>query len=52
VKEQNTILDPELVRQMFRFMRGGELESALQGIECLAKYAGILLRRRKRGRDR
>ncbi len=52
VKEQNTILDPELVRQMFRFMRGGELETALQGIECLAKYAGILLRRRKRGRDR
>ena len=51
VKEQNTVLEPELVRQMFRTMRPGELETALQGIEYIAKYAKILLRQRKRGRD-
>jgi len=48
VKEQNTILDPELVRKMFRLMSAGELESALLGIERLAKHARILLRQRKR----
>lgn len=51
VKEQNTILDPELVRKMLRSIPAGELETALQGIECMAKYAGVLLRQRKRGRD-
>ena len=51
VKEQNTILEPELVREMFRTMRAGELETALQGIECIAKHARILLRQRKRGHD-
>ena len=52
VKEQNSILDPELMREMLRLMPGRELEAALQGIESLAKYAKIVLRRRKRGRDR
>ncbi len=52
VKEQNTILDPELVRQMFRLMSAKELETALQGIEYLAKHARILLSQRKRGRDK
>lgn len=51
VKEQNTILDPELVGQMFRLMTVRECEAALQGIECLAKFARILLRQRKRMRD-
>jgi hypothetical protein len=32
-------------------MRPDELETALQGIECLAKHAAILLRRRKREKD-
>lgn len=52
VKEQNTILEPELVAQMFRLMSAQECESALRSIESLAKYARILLRRRKRARDR
>jgi len=52
VKEQNTILDPEQVRQMFRLMSAKELETALQGIEYLAKHARILLSQRKRGRDK
>jgi DNA-binding MarR family transcriptional regulator len=51
VKEQNTVLEPELMREMFRLMPTGELETALKGMECLAKYARILLRQRKRGRD-
>ena len=51
VKEQNTVLEPALVSEMFRLMPARELETALQGIECLAKYARILLRRRKRGCD-
>lgn len=52
VKDQNSILDPELMRQLFRLMPGRELETALQGIELLAKYARIILRKRKRERDR
>lgn len=51
VKEQNTVLEPESLREMFRLMPDEELETALDGIECLAKYARILLRRRKRGHD-
>lgn len=52
VKEQNSILDPESMREMFRLMSARDLETSLQGIERLAKYARILLKRRKRGRDR
>jgi DNA-binding MarR family transcriptional regulator len=51
VKEQNTVLEAELVGEMFRLMPAGELETALRGIECMAKYARILLRQRKRRRD-
>jgi hypothetical protein len=36
---------------MFRSMPAGELETALQGIEYVAKYARLLLRQRKRGHD-
>jgi MarR family transcriptional regulator, organic hydroperoxide resistance regulator len=52
IKEHNTVLDPDLVREMFRAIPARELETALQGIECLAKYGRILLRRRKRGSGR
>jgi DNA-binding MarR family transcriptional regulator len=51
VKEQNTVLDPESLKKMLRMMPAAEVEPALQGLECLAKYARILLRRRKRERD-
>lgn len=51
VKEQNTVLDPESLKKMFRMMPAAEVEPALQGLECLARYARILLRRRKRERD-
>ena len=46
VTEENSILDPALVRP------ASELEGALHGIEELARYARILLRQRKRGRDK
>jgi MarR family transcriptional regulator, organic hydroperoxide resistance regulator len=52
IKEQNTILDPDLLRDMFRLIPAEELETALQGIERLAKSARVLLQRRKRGHDR
>ena len=52
VKRENSVLHPELVREMFRTMTADELETALRGLECLAKHAAILLRRRKRERDR
>jgi DNA-binding MarR family transcriptional regulator len=48
IKEQNTVLDPELVKKMFGFMSAAELEVALRGIERLAASAGALLRRRSR----
>lgn len=52
VRDENALLNPELVYQIFRNMQPDEVESALQGIECLAKYARILLRQRKREQDR
>jgi len=51
VKEQNTVLDPDLVKRMLRSMPAADLEPALKGIECLAKYAAILLKQRKRAYD-
>jgi MarR family transcriptional regulator, organic hydroperoxide resistance regulator len=51
VKEHNTVLDPDLVKAMFRSIPAADLESALQGMECLAKYAAILLKQRKRALD-
>ncbi len=52
VKEHNTVLDRDLVKQMLRPMPAAELERALAGIEKLAKYAEILLMRRQRARAR
>jgi DNA-binding MarR family transcriptional regulator len=51
VKEENSVLHPELVLAMFQTMSAEELETALRGIECLAKHAAILLRQRKRDFD-
>ena len=51
IQEQNTVLDPALVRQVFRLMEPGEAERALAAIERIAQAAAILLKRRKRERD-
>jgi MarR family transcriptional regulator, organic hydroperoxide resistance regulator len=52
IRDENALLHPELVRQIFRKMKPDEVETALQGIECLAKYARLLLRQRKRDQNR
>lgn len=51
VREENTLLDPELVRELFGFMSTAKLETALQGLEALAKAANSALRRRSRRRN-
>ncbi len=51
IQDQNTVLNPTLVHQIFTQMPAQEADSALAGIECLAKYAATLLKRRKRERD-
>ena len=51
IKQQNTILDPQLVEEVFSLMRPQEIESALAGLEKLAEHARLVLRRRKRSHD-
>lgn len=51
VKSQNSVLDPELVREMFASIPKSELESGLEGIERLAKYATLLTTQRTKRRN-
>lgn len=51
VREQHSVLDRTLLREMLGRIPAAELESALAGMECLAKHARIMLRQRKRGHD-
>jgi MarR family transcriptional regulator, organic hydroperoxide resistance regulator len=51
IQEQNTVLNPQLARQMLKLMTPQEMSRALAGLECLAKYAAVMLKRRKRERD-
>jgi DNA-binding MarR family transcriptional regulator len=51
IQEQNSVLNPLLVRKMLKMMEPAEAERALAGMECVARYAAILLRQRKRERD-
>jgi len=52
IKDENTVLNPQLVRQMLKLMGPVEMGRALAGMESLARAAAILLKRRKRERDR
>lgn len=52
IREQNTLLDPELVEELFGLMRRDQVEPALNGLEMLANAAQIILRHRKRRRDK
>jgi len=52
IKDENTVLNPQLVRQMLKLMEPNEAERALAGMESLARAAAILQKRRKRDRDR
>jgi hypothetical protein len=49
VVEQNTVLDKQLVREMFRLMRPDAAETALHGIEIPAQYAKVLIMRKAKG---
>jgi MarR family transcriptional regulator, organic hydroperoxide resistance regulator len=51
VKEQNSVLDADLVREMISLLRPVEVEAALRGLDLLAEAADRLISRRKlRGR--
>ena len=51
IKEQNSVLDADLVREMISLLRPRELETALSGLDLLAEAADRLMNRRKlRGR--
>ena len=48
VKADHAVLDPDLLRRMFRSMPAAELEASLRGMESLAKCARILMQQRSR----
>ena len=52
VKEQNSVLDPDLVRQMIALLDPREAEAALRGLELLANAADKLLNKRQLRRSR
>jgi DNA-binding MarR family transcriptional regulator len=51
IQNENSVLNPQLIRQMLKLMKPAEAERALDGMESLAQAAAILLKRRKRERD-
>lgn len=52
IQEESSVLNRRLAGQMLKLMPPAEAERALAGLEMLARAAGILLKRRKRERDR
>ena len=51
IKEQNSVLDRDLVREMISLLRPGDVEAALSGLDLLAEAADkVMNRRRLRGR--
>ena len=52
VKQQNTVLDPDLVRQMISLLRPDDAEAALRGLELLAMAAEKLMNKRPVRRTR
>ena len=51
IKEQNSVLDRDLVREMISLLRPGDVQAALSGLDLLAEAADKLMnRRRLRGR--
>jgi DNA-binding MarR family transcriptional regulator len=51
IQQENTVLNRQLLRQMFKLMDAAKAERALTGMENMAQAAAILLKRRKRERD-
>jgi DNA-binding MarR family transcriptional regulator len=52
VKEQNAVLDPDLVRQMISLLPPDDTEAALRGLELLAMAAERLMNKRPVRRTR
>src|SRR5580765_978020 len=51
IKEQNSVLDRDLVRELISLLRPADVEAALSGLDLLAEAADKLMnRRRLRGR--
>jgi MarR family transcriptional regulator, organic hydroperoxide resistance regulator len=51
IKEQNSVLDRDLVRELISLLRPGDVEAALSGLDLLAEAADKLMNRRSlRGR--
>lgn len=51
VREQHAVLDRALLRALLSRMSAAERSRALDGLECLAAHARMLLKQRKRGRS-
>lgn len=47
VREQNSVLDPDLAQQMLSLLNGDDLQAALRGLELLGKAADGLIERRR-----
>lgn len=52
VREGNSVLDPDMVREMLSLLRPAEAEAALHGLELLAGAAEELMRKRQLRRRR
>jgi DNA-binding MarR family transcriptional regulator len=52
VKQQNTVLDPDLVAEMISLLRSEQAEAALHGLEILAAAAEKLMSKRRIRRSR
>lgn len=52
IKEQNSVLDPDLVRDLVTFLKPEEAEAGLAGLEILARAAQALMDNRKLRRRR
>ena len=51
IKEQNSVFDRDLVRELISLLRPGDVEAALSGLDLLAEAADkVMNRRRLRGR--
>ncbi|HVH87295.1 MAG TPA: MarR family winged helix-turn-helix transcriptional regulator [Terriglobales bacterium] len=47
IREQSSVLDPDLAREMMSLLRPNEAEAALSGLELLGKAADRLLQKRR-----
>ena len=47
IREQNSVLDPDLARQMLSLLSGDERETALHGLELLGEAAERLMQKRQ-----